>query len=299
MDLVIGGTGYIGERLLRRVDPADTRVLTRDPTKANKLGQAGYSAVVGDLLEPATLADACRDVQHVYHLAHLGFRQRTRGRKSYVDLETEGTRNLLAAVRDSGATQIIHLGILGTAREARGSLLRAKWRIEELLNNATVPATILRAGTVVGPGGYGFQTILDAVRRFPIVFYLGPGSQRDQPLWVEDMIRYLLAVRGQSWAFGRTFDCGGEILTYAEMVKQIAEVLGKRRVYVRIPPVLIRTLARILDRVLPFSPSLAAGAIEARIGDTVCGESSIRSFVSFQPLGFRDSVRRAVEELSC
>jgi hypothetical protein len=46
---------------------------------AGHLRQTGYEAVVGDLLMPETLAEACGGVTHVYHLAHMLFRQRTGG----------------------------------------------------------------------------------------------------------------------------------------------------------------------------------------------------------------------------
>jgi uncharacterized protein YbjT (DUF2867 family) len=176
-------------------------------------------------------------------------------------------------------------------------MLRAKWILEERLRSGPVPSTILRAGTIIGWGGYGFETLLKAVtRRAPATFYLGPGTQRDQPLWIGDMVRYLLAVRGAPWAFGRTFDCGGEMLTYARMVTELAELLGKPRPVIALPPALVKLTARAFDRLLPFSPALAAGAIDSRTGDTICAESSIRMFVPFTPLGFRDSVQRVLDE---
>src|SRR5262249_44996383 len=52
------------------------RATTSSRRRPRSLG-TGYEAVVGDLLMPDTLAEACGGVTHVYHLAHMLFRQRT------------------------------------------------------------------------------------------------------------------------------------------------------------------------------------------------------------------------------
>ena len=56
--LITGATGFIGHRLLQ---PGD-RALARDGTKMP-------DAVRGDLLDPASLAAACRGIETVFHCA--------------------------------------------------------------------------------------------------------------------------------------------------------------------------------------------------------------------------------------
>ena len=296
MDLVVGGTGFIGQALLRRMPTGSARVLTRDPAKAARLKQSGHEAVVGDLLAPETLGAACAGASHVYHLGQVYFQQRTGRNTHYAPLEIEATRNLLVAAREARVSQVIYLGILGTRPDAKG-FGRTRWEVEELLRASGVPVTILRAGTVVGLGGYGFRTLFDTVRRWPVVFYLGPGTQRDQPLWIEDMVTYLLAVRGQPWALDRTFDCGGDTLTYTEMVDQIGEVLGRRPLKIALPPALMAFAARWLQGLLPYTAGVAADAVATRTEDTMCSETAIRELVPLEVLSFREGVRRVAQAL--
>jgi nucleoside-diphosphate-sugar epimerase len=70
--LVLGGTGFIGQALVRRLRAAGvvTRLLVRPGShRAAALAQPGVEVVVGDITEPATLDAALSGVQHVYHLA--------------------------------------------------------------------------------------------------------------------------------------------------------------------------------------------------------------------------------------
>src|SRR3954470_5174011 len=86
--LVTGATGYVGGRLVPRLLAAGyaVRCLTRDPRRL-----AGRPApwpqaelVAGDVLDPASLAPALRDVEVAYYLVHsmaegeAGFRDRDR-----------------------------------------------------------------------------------------------------------------------------------------------------------------------------------------------------------------------------
>ena len=67
--LVTGATGFLGKHLLRRLDPARVRALTRTPTKG--LRKLGVEIVRGDLMDEGVLDGALAGVETVYHLAGL------------------------------------------------------------------------------------------------------------------------------------------------------------------------------------------------------------------------------------
>lgn len=71
--LVTGATGYLGGRLAPRLVAAGHRVrcLVRDPRKLRDVPWAGQVEVVrGDVLDPASLDAAMRDVDVVHYLVH-------------------------------------------------------------------------------------------------------------------------------------------------------------------------------------------------------------------------------------
>ncbi|MFG1495105.1 NAD(P)-dependent oxidoreductase [Saccharospirillum sp. HFRX-1] len=92
--LITGSTGLVGSRLLKRLlaEGVDCRALIR-PGKsvADKV-----AVVEGDLLDPATLADAVRGVTAIVHLAATF---RTQDEDLIWKANAEGTRNLIAAAQ--------------------------------------------------------------------------------------------------------------------------------------------------------------------------------------------------------
>lgn len=93
--LVTGGTGLIGSRLLKRLVEAgiDCRALVR----TGKELPAGVTAVEGDILSPDSLAAAVDGVSAIIHLAALF---RTTDEAQIWKVNLEGTRNLIAAVKE-------------------------------------------------------------------------------------------------------------------------------------------------------------------------------------------------------
>lgn len=93
--LVTGGTGLVGPRLLSRLVEAgiDCRALVRP----GKELPAGVTAIEGDILSPDSLSAAVDGVSAIIHLAALF---RTRDEAQIWKVNLEGTRNLIAAVKE-------------------------------------------------------------------------------------------------------------------------------------------------------------------------------------------------------
>lgn len=97
--LLTGITGLVGSRLLRRLVEAglDCRVLVRH----EKDTPGGVTAIVGDLFDPAALAEAVQGITTIIHLAAVF---RTPDTELIWKSNLEGTRNLLAAVKAHAPT---------------------------------------------------------------------------------------------------------------------------------------------------------------------------------------------------
>jgi UDP-glucose 4-epimerase len=93
--LVTGGTGLVGPRLLSRFVSAG--IECRGLARAGKQLPAGVAAIEGDILSPDTLPAAVAGVSAVVHLAALF---RTRDEDQVWKVNVEGTRNLIAAVKE-------------------------------------------------------------------------------------------------------------------------------------------------------------------------------------------------------
>ena len=93
--LVTGGTGLVGSRLLKRF--AESGIDCRALVRPGKELPGGVTAIEGDILSPDSLTSAVEGVSAVVHLAALF---RTRDEAEIWRVNLEGTRNLIAAVKN-------------------------------------------------------------------------------------------------------------------------------------------------------------------------------------------------------
>ncbi len=133
--LVTGGTGFLGEHLLRalRGKGKAVRVLTREPTP--ELRELSVSVYQGDLLSDANRAekasakdvdlpenealDAALDgVKEVYHLAGMVSRDPART-QTMMHLHVDGTRRLLHACKRAGVRRVLLASTSGTIAISR------------------------------------------------------------------------------------------------------------------------------------------------------------------------------------
>src|SRR5438105_14601366 len=104
--LVTGGTGFVGSRVVRKLLGRGERVrcLARSSSVLRNLDGLPVEMVRGDLQDPASLEDAVRGCQTVYHVA-ADYRLWSRDPRELYRSNVDGTRNLLAAAERAGASR--------------------------------------------------------------------------------------------------------------------------------------------------------------------------------------------------
>ena len=73
MILITGGTGTVGQELVRQLGDKDIIVFSRNEVKQVEMSHdfPNVRYVIGDVKEYKTLKDVCKGVDHIYHLAAL------------------------------------------------------------------------------------------------------------------------------------------------------------------------------------------------------------------------------------
>lgn len=170
--LITGATGLVGERLLPRLIEAGfpCRVLLRE----GKACPQGVEATAGDILDPATLANAVRGVSAIVHLAAV-FRTQD------VDLiwksNRDGTRNLLAAARAHAPDARF---ILSSTSHVYNIDNPHPGREDDPVNpQHAYPASKLAAERELQESGLNWSII-----RFPFVYGDGDGHLESLPKYV-------------------------------------------------------------------------------------------------------------------
>ncbi len=160
-----GASGVIGVRLIPLLVEGGHEVagMTRSPGKVDTLRELGAEPVVCDVYDASALSAAVTDFRTellMHQLTDLPDTadQITAYRDRNNRMRTEGTRNLIAAMRAAGAERLIAQSIAWRP-PAGGESVEEHERL--VLDAAGV---VLEYGTFYGPGTYGGDRIPDHPR---------------------------------------------------------------------------------------------------------------------------------------
>src|ERR1700756_5256286 len=103
--LVTGGSGYFGGLLVQKLLERGYRVCVFVLYKPESLGD-GIEFQQGDIRDPSAVADACRDMQFVFH--NVAQQPLAKDPKLFWSVNRDGTRNLLEACKIQNVKKVIH-----------------------------------------------------------------------------------------------------------------------------------------------------------------------------------------------
>ena len=303
MELLTGASGYVGGRLLRRLveEGRTVRALARTPERVDYL--PGVEAVEGDLLTGAGVERALEGIRTAYYLVH----SMEAGDDHFAGRDRRAAAAFGAAAAAAGVERIVYLG--GIAPAARPSPhLASRLEVEDILLDAVPGSTALRASIVIGAGSSSFRVLVRLVERLRVLPLPRWRTNRTQPIDERDVIDYLARTPLVPAAAGRSLDVAGpDVVSYAEMIERIAELMGVGRLPVGLgasltPPAsavvaavsgqpleLVRPLMESLESdILPREPNVAPRLYGLRLRPFERAvEHALAEWEALEPLGAR------------
>ncbi|NIR52372.1 NADH-binding protein, partial [candidate division KSB1 bacterium] len=231
-------------------------------------------------------------IEVTYYLIHgMG------DRGDFAHRDAQSARNFAAAAAKAGVKRIIYLGGLGNENQQLSEHLKSRNEVGQILGETGIPVTELRASIIIGSGGASFEIIRDLVKKLPLMITPRWVNSRCQPIGIGDVLKYLIGLLEAPRTPGRVFDIGGEeILTYSQMMREVAEVMGKRLYLINVPVLTPRLSAYWLNLVTTVPMSVAYPLIDGLRNDTICADNRIRDLINFQMTPFREAVQQALDE---
>lgn len=253
MILVTGGTGFIGQVLLRHLAEQGwpVRVLLRPARRTPNLPRGlPIEVSVASLNNPRGLRAALVGVDTIYHLASA---EGKGPRGNLLEVDIRGTQALVEAANESQVQRLFYLSHLDADRASAYPLQKAKAIAEEIIRRSGIGYTILRSALVFGPNDRFSTVLAQVLRQQPFFFFIpGDGNVQLQPLWVEDLVTCLTWAREDTDTLNRTIEIGGaEYLTFREILEIIMQITGRHRRLLHLAPPYLRALSVTLEAVLP------------------------------------------------
>jgi uncharacterized protein YbjT (DUF2867 family) len=256
MILVTGGTGFIGQALVRQLVASgkSVRLLLRPSPNSPRLPRGvAVEVAVSSLKDERGLRSALKGVDVVFHLAGA---ERIGSRSDLEGVDIDGSRALASVVKQAGVERVFYISHLGADRSSAFPVLKAKAIGEHFFIDCGVPATIFRTAPVFGPGDQFTTGLSNLLRMAPGIFLVpGDGHSLMQPIWIDDLVACLLVALEERDRSSQVFEVGGgEFLMFREILDVIMHASGHRRITINLQPAYIRMFSLWMEQTFPKFP---------------------------------------------
>lgn len=294
MNLVIGGAGFIGSAVVRRLVSRGEKVVvatTRPPRALALLDGLGVEIRQADVRDDASLATAmagCKRVVISIQFPGFPVEDPRRGR-TFQEIDLGGTRRVVAVAERLGVERLVYVSGVNVSPTAPQHWFRTKWASESALRGGTIPWSIIRPTWVYGPGDKTVSLLVKAARLAPFILLPGDGQQRQQPTYSGQVAEAIVAGLLRDEAVGQIVEVGGaDVLTFDALIKIIQDVVGRHVPIGHVPIQPLKALAA-LAAATPWRPT-TPDAIEFVTMNALSNNTVLTDLLGIVPLSFREGL---------
>ncbi|MFT4710074.1 MAG: hypothetical protein ACI8Q9_001201 [Planctomycetota bacterium] len=290
--LLTGATGYIGGRLLRRLEAAEfpIRCMARRPEVLLGKVAAGTEVVKGDVLDRASLDSALEGIDVAYYLVHSmgssdGFEQTDR----------EAAIQFGQAAKAAGVRRVIYVGGLGRDDENLSPHLRSRHEVGHLLRESGVGVVEFRASVVIGSGSLSFEMIRALVERLPFMVAPKWTNVKAQPIAIDDLLAYLLLALPLPANKDGIYEIGGaDCVSYGDLMHEYARQRGLRVHMIPVPFLTPYLSSLWLGLVTPLYARVGRKLITSLTHSTIVRDAKALEVFPLKPVSVAEAVRKAL-----
>lgn len=256
MILVTGSTGFIGRKLLEKLDAEglDYRLLLLSGEQQSFLPKGkNYDIVLSSMEDAGSLRSAFIDVETVYHLSSS---EALGSKADLAKLEVAYLDTFINIAKNAGIKRFFYVSHLGADKNSAYGLLKAKGMGEEVLRKSGLSYTVFRTARLFGKDDHFTESIARLIRKhFGFFFLPGEGQVLMQPLWVDDFVTALLWSIDRNDLIDQTIEIGGsEQLSYREVAQLVADGMKRKIRFLNISPVNYSFFTQIIENRMKDPP---------------------------------------------
>jgi uncharacterized protein YbjT (DUF2867 family) len=289
--LLTGATGYVGGRLLERLEASgrEVRCLARRPDALTARVGPRTRVIQGDVLDRASLAGALQGVHTACYLVHA-----MAGGGDFSQLDRRAAVNFADMAAAAGVAQIVYLGGLGHERDLSAHLA-SRHEVGRLLRSRGVPTAELRASIVIGSGSASFETVRALIEKLPIVLAPRSVDTLSQPIAIADLLDALVGLLDLERPVDAVYEIGGaDQVTYAELLREYARQRGLHRRIVSLPMISPRACRAFLGLLIPSHGRVAGEMVDSLRNETIVTKTPAHAPFRTRLLGLSTSVEDAL-----
>lgn len=221
MNLIIGGTGQVGQLLVKRLQDTHVRfrALAHTTASKKKLEAQGIDTVLGDDTQPQQLEPLFTGVERVFLLTPSS------------PVQTHVEQTIIDAAKAAGVTYIVKISVLAADSEPTLPLLHWHGESEAYLKASGLQYTILRPNSMM----QNFARVDRATIAAQSAMYATTGQSKVSFIDASDLAEVAVKALITDQFIGKTYELtGGEALSYPEVAAKFTHLLGRPIQYVNL-----------------------------------------------------------------
>ncbi len=293
--LVIGGTGYLGGKVIDDLLRRGVRVsaMVREGSPAKALEAKDVRIVRGDLTRAITLLPVLKDMDAVISTA-IGYSQRKKG-DSLQSVDDAGNRNLVDAIKQSSVKRFVFTSILTADKAVNVPHFHQKKLIEDYMDEKGISYVSLRPGAFLDQNPARDQLAISLKQGK--IKAIGSDSAKWTYILTEDLARYLATAAIDETIPPGKIDIGMTEPLNAEMIAQFAtEYTGKPVKVSTTSWFVMNTMFSFIGFFKPFMKDMKNMFVYFLSGDYVADTSLQKKYFGDVPT-VKDSLFRYFEQI--
>jgi len=264
--LVTGASGFIGSHIAENLVKRGQRVraLVRKTSKIDFLESIGAEICYGDLNDAASLREAVKGMDKVFHSAAMVGDWMPK--KTAQKINVEGTKYLLEASLNEGIKRFVFvssLGVLGMKHhhktssdapriKANDPYIDTKIDSEALVidycQKNKLPFTVIRPGFVFGPRDTKVIPRIVAFLKKEKFVFIGSGSNKVNMVYAENLADAVVDASNSDKAIGQVYNITNDSnMSIMDVVHMISDIWGLKKPNKHVPAPLAYMLCNIME----------------------------------------------------
>jgi dihydroflavonol-4-reductase len=316
--LITGATGLVGSAVARKLvgEGFRVRALVRPGSPRRQLEGLDLEFVAGDMRNAESIRSAMAGVRYVFHVA-ADYRLWARDPNEIFAANVDGTRIVMEAAKNAGVERIVYTSSVATLglrddgnpadetiplsiQEGIGAYKRSKIAaerlVEAMVERDALPAVIVNPSTPIGPRDVkptptGRIIVEAASGRMPGFVDTGLNL-----VHVDDVAEGHLAALKHG-AIGERYILGGDNVVLADMLADIARLVGRRPPRLNLPRAVVIPIAYADDVIAWLTgrdPFMTRDAIRMAEHHMFFTSAKAERDLGFRPRPYRDALADAV-----
>ncbi len=296
--LVLGGTGYIANRLVPELvnKGYSVKVSYRNKShlQSSWLNHPKIELVFANTFDKNSLNEAFKDCYAIYYLVHS---MESAYYKHLADYELESAQNTLDAALANKVNRIIFLGGLTSSNQKFSKHLRSRGEVAELFLKSPLATTIFKAGIIIGAGSAPFEITRKLLTYYPAILMPNTMKNRTQPIAIDNVIYYLVNCLEVPDTINKSFDIGGtDIYSFKEILKTMAHYMGVSPILLPAPFITPGLSSFALSMATSVPKAIARSLSSGIISETICQEHKIRELIPQTLIPLEEEIQKVMLE---